>query len=271
MLKTFKAFEESTEEQKYTITEKILSDNRWLEAYLRFSHVMFNNENKFENKKIFFDLLIDASTEKPKISDNLNQDWFKKLCIELIKKDLFEYIFKNLAQSKIFRTLKMITYAVCSDSELVKLISERSNLIELTNQELIDSIFEAEEIIINMMDIYTSTADYNEKTTISSKLYFLLKIFINAQKELKPQLNSLLKNAFKYESNNVRQAYIYGDVLLKNSDLYIKTLLKVKDELKNFKQERWDFLIEIFSSKNAEMIEDNDNIDFILNEMKKIR
>ena len=180
VLKTFKAFEESTEEQKRTTTENILSDNRWLEAYQRFDHVMFNSKNKVVHQKTFFNQLVCFCTEKPNLSERLNQDWFKKLCIELIKGNFFEHAFKMLSKSKKITPLYTMVNTIKSNKELCELVFKNTDLIKLTNKELINLIDEQPEIILSIMDAYCFNHNYEEK--ISPGIFFLLMIFANEKK-----------------------------------------------------------------------------------------
>lgn len=270
VLKTFKAFEESTEEQKRTITENILSDNRWLEAYQRFSHVMFSNENKLENQKTFFNQLVCFSTEKPDLSERLNQDWFKKLCIELIKGNLFEHAFKKLSKSKKITPLYTMVNTIKNNNELCDLAFKNTDLIKLTNQELINLIDEQPEIILEIMYIYCFNYNYGEK--ISPEIYFLLMIFASEKKEFQIKAKSLLSGYLRSKPQNINTPY-FGDNSDKSEtieEIIKNTLFKIEKDLKNNDHTRWTGLIETLSAQKDDSIEDVYLIDFILEEMIKI-
>lgn len=270
VLKTFKAFEDCTEEQKRTIAENILSDNRWLEAYQRFNHVIFTGENKLENKKTLFNQLVCFSTEKPDLSERLNQDWFKELCIELIKGNFFEHAFKKLLKSKKFTPLYTMVNTINNNKNLCELTFKNTDLIKLTNQELINLIDEQPETILSIMNIYCFNHNYEEK--ISPEIYFLLMIFASEKNEFQIKAKSLLSEHLKNKPQNIKQPYFGSNCDRSETieEIIKNTLFKIEKELKNNDHTRWASLIETLSAQKDDSIEDVYLIDFILEEMIKI-
>lgn len=258
VLKTFKAFEESTEEQKLTITENILSDNRWLEAYQRFDHVMFSGENKVVHQKTFFNQLVYLSEKNAELSNKLNNTWFIDIALTLIKNGFFEQVFNKFIKTKQLLLIKKITYEIYSNPSIYISTLDGTNLINSLKGTWKIFIDEFSEIISNTMYIY---AEINNDKNISSDLYYLFEIFSNAR-------NDSLNKATEY-INKRSKPYLNEE---KHS--YVNTLLKLKRESIENNSTTWNYWIKFLKNQknhNSNKNDDKDNfLDFILKEMEKI-
>ncbi|MGE6436167.1 hypothetical protein [Shewanella baltica] len=258
VLKTFKAFEKSTEEQKRTITEKILSDNRWLEAYQRFDHVMFSGENKVVHQTNFFNQLVYLSENNAELSNKLNNTWFIDIALTLIKNGFFEQVFNELIKTKKILLIEKIIYNIYLDFSIYISKLDGTNLINSLKGSWESFIDEFNETISHTMYIY---ANINNHENISSDLYYLFKIFSNAR-------NDSLNKATEY-INKRQKPYLNQE-----KHQYTNTLLKLKRESIENKSTTWDYWIE--SLKNQKNHNSNKNVhkdsflDFILKEMEKI-
>lgn len=259
VLKTFKAFEESTEEQKRTTTENILSDNRWLEAYERFDHVMFNSKNKVVHQKTFFNQLVYLSKNNAELSNKLNNKWFIDIALTLIKNGFFEQVFNEFINTKQFLLIKEIANKISLNPSAYISTLDSNHLINSLKGTWEIFIDEFSEIISDFMVSYSKVTKNNSED-ISTDLLFLFEIFSNTPSEK-------LEKAIEY-INKIKTNYLNDKII------YIKTIKKIKNESIENNSKTWDYWINGLKRKKEHSLNKNDNkvnfLDFILKEMEKI-